>query len=274
MVPRLLVAFVKAGGHLALGSDAGCCRYDHFAGAADRERRLVLTRFGFSPLEAIRIATLNGATSLGIANRTGTIELGKEADLMIVRGDHPPELKTSNWWRLCSTTALSTTRRNLCGGQRIGWLALNMPAVMRRFSAAILTRAVAPRTTSTRRVLRGTFSFVKHEALGSECPEVICSSDVQLVVGDGRRRRDALTEIVARQYLQCIARSEYDDSAGLAGGVDAAVSRYRRGDIQAERAQALPIEHDLPGVGHVARHHAAVPYKVQPAAIEQRRRHL
>jgi imidazolonepropionase-like amidohydrolase len=87
MAPRLLLAFVKAGGHLVLGTDAGCCRYDHFAGVANHEALIVLARFGFSPLEAIRIATLNGATFLGIGNRTGSIDAGKEADLLIVRGD-------------------------------------------------------------------------------------------------------------------------------------------------------------------------------------------
>jgi imidazolonepropionase-like amidohydrolase len=32
------------------------------------------------------MATLDGATFLGIANRTGSIAVGKEADLLIVRG--------------------------------------------------------------------------------------------------------------------------------------------------------------------------------------------
>jgi cytosine/adenosine deaminase-related metal-dependent hydrolase len=86
MVPRLLVAFVKAGGLLVLGTDAGCCRYDHFAGRANHEALIRLASFRFS-LEAIRIATLNGVGFLGIANRTGSIEVGKEADLLIVRGD-------------------------------------------------------------------------------------------------------------------------------------------------------------------------------------------
>jgi imidazolonepropionase-like amidohydrolase len=42
---------------------------------------------GFSPLEAIRIGTLNGATYLGLANRIGSIAPGKNADLVVVRGD-------------------------------------------------------------------------------------------------------------------------------------------------------------------------------------------
>jgi imidazolonepropionase-like amidohydrolase len=42
---------------------------------------------GFTPTEAIKIATLNGAAYLGLADRIGTIAPGKKADLMIVKGD-------------------------------------------------------------------------------------------------------------------------------------------------------------------------------------------
>jgi imidazolonepropionase-like amidohydrolase len=42
---------------------------------------------GFSPVEAIRIATLNGATYLGLADRIGTIAAGKDADLVVIRGN-------------------------------------------------------------------------------------------------------------------------------------------------------------------------------------------
>jgi Amidohydrolase family len=65
----------------------GCCGYGHFAGVSNHNAVVRLAQFGFSPLEAIRIATLNGATFLGIADRTGSIAVGKEADLVIVRGD-------------------------------------------------------------------------------------------------------------------------------------------------------------------------------------------
>ena len=45
-----------------------------------------VVRIGFSPLETIRMATLAGATFLGIQDRTGSITVGKEADLQVVRG--------------------------------------------------------------------------------------------------------------------------------------------------------------------------------------------
>ena len=42
---------------------------------------------GFSPVEAIRIATLNAARYLGVADRVGTIDGGRQADLAVVRGN-------------------------------------------------------------------------------------------------------------------------------------------------------------------------------------------
>ena len=42
---------------------------------------------GFSPLDAVKIATLNGARYLGRDAKIGTIAVGKQADLIVVRGD-------------------------------------------------------------------------------------------------------------------------------------------------------------------------------------------
>ncbi len=39
------------------------------------------------PLEAIHLATFNGAQFLGESNRIGTVEVGKQADLVVVHGD-------------------------------------------------------------------------------------------------------------------------------------------------------------------------------------------
>lgn len=78
-------AFVKAGGLLAAGSDP-CCQ-SAIAGYADQRNFELLVEAGFTPEEAIRIMTLNGAKVLGRADRVGSIAPGKQADLVIVRGD-------------------------------------------------------------------------------------------------------------------------------------------------------------------------------------------
>jgi imidazolonepropionase-like amidohydrolase len=57
------------------------------AGFGDQRGVELLVAAGFTPEEAIRIASLNGATFLGNADRIGTIATGKDADIMIVRGN-------------------------------------------------------------------------------------------------------------------------------------------------------------------------------------------
>jgi hypothetical protein len=79
-------AFVAAGGLLLAGSDptgdGGV-----IPGFADQRELELLVEAGFAPLEAIRIATLNGATYLGESDRIGSIAPGKLADLLVVKGE-------------------------------------------------------------------------------------------------------------------------------------------------------------------------------------------
>ena len=42
---------------------------------------------GFTPVQAIQIATENGATYLGQQDRIGTLAPGKRADLVLIKGD-------------------------------------------------------------------------------------------------------------------------------------------------------------------------------------------
>ena len=41
----------------------------------------------FTPLEAIKICTLNGATYLGRTKDIGTVAVGKQADLVVIDGN-------------------------------------------------------------------------------------------------------------------------------------------------------------------------------------------
>src|SRR3954454_15300850 len=78
--------FVAAGGLLLAGPDP-TGNGGVIPGFGDQREVELLVEAGFSPVEAIRIATLNGATYLGIQNRIGSIAPGKDADLILVRGN-------------------------------------------------------------------------------------------------------------------------------------------------------------------------------------------
>lgn len=79
-------AFAKAGGLLITGPDPVGIG-GNLPGFADHRQIELLVEAGFTPLEAIRIATLNGAKFLGRDDRIGSIVAGKNADLVIVKGD-------------------------------------------------------------------------------------------------------------------------------------------------------------------------------------------
>ena len=56
-------------------------------GFGDQREIELLVEAGFSPVEAIRIATLNGAVFEGKQATIGSIEAGKNADLVVIKGD-------------------------------------------------------------------------------------------------------------------------------------------------------------------------------------------
>ncbi|MEO8448851.1 MAG: amidohydrolase family protein, partial [Gemmatimonadota bacterium] len=79
-------AFAKAGGTLLVGTDptgAGGV----IPGFSNQRAVELLVEEGFTSEEAIKIATLNGATYLGRAARVGSIAVGKQADLIILGGN-------------------------------------------------------------------------------------------------------------------------------------------------------------------------------------------
>jgi imidazolonepropionase-like amidohydrolase len=85
-------AFVEAGGLLGAGSDP-CCLTE-IAGFGDQRNFELLVEAGFSPEQAVKIMTLNGATILGLADRVGSIAVGKQADLVVLDGN--PAVRASD----------------------------------------------------------------------------------------------------------------------------------------------------------------------------------
>jgi imidazolonepropionase-like amidohydrolase len=79
-------AFVKAGGLLIAGLDP-TGNGGIVAGFGDLRQVELLVEAGFTPMEAISIASFNGAKFLGEDSRIGSIAVGKQADLMVVRGN-------------------------------------------------------------------------------------------------------------------------------------------------------------------------------------------
>jgi imidazolonepropionase-like amidohydrolase len=74
----------RSGIPIALGTDAGTPFNHHGENAQELDRMVAL---GMSPMEAIVAATASAARLLGIEHLVGTIEAGKQADLLIVDGN-------------------------------------------------------------------------------------------------------------------------------------------------------------------------------------------
>jgi Amidohydrolase family len=80
------VAFVKAGG-LLLGGPDPTGNGGVLPGFGDQREIELLVEAGFAPVEAIQIGTENGALYLGQQDRIGTLAPGKQADLVLIKGD-------------------------------------------------------------------------------------------------------------------------------------------------------------------------------------------
>jgi imidazolonepropionase-like amidohydrolase len=79
-------AFYEAGGTLLVGTDptgAG----DVVPGYANQRALQLLLEVGLTVEEAVEVATRNGAAYLERADSIGTVEVGKSADLVLMRGD-------------------------------------------------------------------------------------------------------------------------------------------------------------------------------------------
>jgi imidazolonepropionase-like amidohydrolase len=84
------LAFYKAGGKLLAGSDptgVGFVVGGDLAGYGLQRELELLVEAGFTPLEALHIATESNAEFLGQSARVGSITAGKQADIVVIDGD-------------------------------------------------------------------------------------------------------------------------------------------------------------------------------------------
>ena len=83
-------ALIEAGVKLVGGSDCGWSYYPFgdFQGEV-----MSLHRAGLSRIDAIHASTRSPALALGIADSIGTVEAGKQADLLVVNGDPAQDLE-------------------------------------------------------------------------------------------------------------------------------------------------------------------------------------
>jgi imidazolonepropionase-like amidohydrolase len=84
--------FAKQGGLLLAGLDP--TGYGGvIAGFGDQREVELLVEAGFTPVEAIHIATSNGAEFLGELDKIGTLAAGKGADIVVIHGDPSANIK-------------------------------------------------------------------------------------------------------------------------------------------------------------------------------------
>jgi imidazolonepropionase-like amidohydrolase len=102
-----LAKFVAAGGQVALGTDYAGYSIPFQLGMPTKEIAL-MAEAGMSPMQIIVAATRNAAHVSGIADRAGTLEPGKAADILVVNGDPLTDLN-----------ALANVRLVLRGGSII-----------------------------------------------------------------------------------------------------------------------------------------------------------
>ena len=96
-----LMALYKAGGEnlLIVGTDEPVYT-SLLPGFAYHRELLAMTYAGLSAVTVLKAATINGATALGVADKLGSIEIGKLADLVVVRGNPLDDIKAARNIRL------------------------------------------------------------------------------------------------------------------------------------------------------------------------------
>lgn len=81
-----------AGALVAFGTDSGANPF-RIQGFAEHRELQLMVEAGMTPLEAIHSATAVDANMLHIGDQTGTVQVGKRADLLVLDGDPSGDIK-------------------------------------------------------------------------------------------------------------------------------------------------------------------------------------
>lgn len=93
VLQRFVTLYAQAGGRVVAGTDTA---QQFVVPGASLHRELELyVAGGLTPAQALRSATAGAADLLGIAARTGTIQVGKDADLVLVSGDPLADIRAT-----------------------------------------------------------------------------------------------------------------------------------------------------------------------------------
>jgi imidazolonepropionase-like amidohydrolase len=85
VLQRFIRSYRELGGRIVAGTDTP---QQFVVPGASLHRELELyVAAGFTPAQALKTATADAAELLGIAERTGTVDVGKDADLVLLDGD-------------------------------------------------------------------------------------------------------------------------------------------------------------------------------------------
>ena len=94
-VLELMTLYDSGGEHLLVVGTDEPVYTNLLPGFAYHRELLAMTYAGLPPAAVLKAATINGATALGVEDKLGSIEVGKLADLVVVKGNPVDDIKTA-----------------------------------------------------------------------------------------------------------------------------------------------------------------------------------
>lgn len=94
-VNELMALYQAGGGNLLIVGTDEPVYTNMLPGFAYHRELLAMTYAGIPPVTVLKAATINGARALGVAGKMGSVEAGKLANLVVIRGNPLEDIKTA-----------------------------------------------------------------------------------------------------------------------------------------------------------------------------------